>query len=291
MEIPHGGIGFFDSGAGGLTVLSACLSNTGGLPVYYYGDNARAPYGGRPEAEIRAFAEEAFRYFAALDARAAVIACNTVTAVCADFLRAESPFPVVGAEPAVRPAAQKGGEIYVLVTPATALCARFSALCARTQRQYPCARLKVVPCSGLAGEVEKRFRTGLRSPVREFLPPGAPDAVVLGCTHYVFLKEEISSFYGCPTFDGNDGISRELARVLGAPLSRPLPKDLSPAEKHSVLPSPGFSPPSSPVRAGERPPVTTDARKSAEKACFSPIFFLGSGKKRNKIIYEQMFVR
>lgn len=106
MDIPEGGIGFFDSGLGGLTVLSACLDGLG-LPVCYYGDNARAPYGGLPEEKILAYAEEAFDAFSALRVRAAVIACNTVTAVCADRLREKYPFPVVGAEPA---RARRGAE-------------------------------------------------------------------------------------------------------------------------------------------------------------------------------------
>ena len=102
MDIPHGGIGFFDSGLGGLTVLFACRSVCGDLPVYYYGDNARAPYGGLSSEIIKNYAAEAFDTFSALGARAAVIACNTVTAVCADSFRKIYPFPIVGAEPLQR---------------------------------------------------------------------------------------------------------------------------------------------------------------------------------------------
>lgn len=220
-RIPEGGVGFFDSGLGGLTVLSSCLKHLCGIPVYYYGDNARAPYGNLPEATIRAYTEEAFRQFASLRARAAVIACNTATAVCADFLRRQYPFPVVGAEPAVRSAAVPGGLIFVLVTCATAQSARFSALCERVEREFPHARLCVCPSAGLAEAVEKHLTEGKSFPLSGLLPPGRPDAVVLGCTHYVFLREEIRRFYGCPVYDGNEGIARELSRVLSSDVSAP----------------------------------------------------------------------
>lgn len=77
MRLPEGGIGFFDSGLGGLTVLDACAKRLQGIPIYYYGDNSRAPYGNLPPEKIRDYAAEAFDVFASLKARAAVIACNT----------------------------------------------------------------------------------------------------------------------------------------------------------------------------------------------------------------------
>ena len=104
----RGGIAFFDSGVGGLSVLSACRKSVGGLPIYYYGDNARAPYGNRNIEEIRAYTHEAFFLFERLGVAAVVVACNTVTAVMIEELRAVYPFPIIGIEPAVLPAARKG---------------------------------------------------------------------------------------------------------------------------------------------------------------------------------------
>ena len=171
MEIPSGGIGFFDSGVGGLTVLSACLEklSASGVfrPVLYYGDNARAPYGGREEGEIAAFAEEAFSLFDDLRVSAAVIACNTVTAVCAERLRRKYPFPVVGAEPAVRPAARAGGEIFVLVTPATAKSVRLLSLCARTEGSFPPCGCAYFPVPVSPGRWRNIFR---RTHPCRFLP-------------------------------------------------------------------------------------------------------------------------
>ena len=368
-RIPEGGVGFFDSGLGGLTVLSSCLKHLCGIPVYYYGDNARAPYGNLPESTIRAYTEEAFRQFASLRARAAVIACNTATAVCADFLRQEYPFPVVGAEPAVRSAAVPGGLIFVLVTCATAQSARFSALCERVEREFPHARLCVCPSGGVGEAVEKHLPEGKSFPLAGPLPPGRPDAVVLGCTHYVFLREEIRRFYGCPVYDGNEGIARELSRVLSSdvsvpPACAPFFRMRAPARETSLafVPSDKVISPqdSGGERAGGRtdfgnplltpsPLLTTDClifgkkcpddrsadektgkageeagkffgeegrssmsentlenfagknirsrlfwkngQKSPPNEGFFGIFFLGSGKKLNKIVYKQMFVK
>lgn len=319
MDIPEGGIGFFDSGLGGLTVLSACLDGLG-LPVCYYGDNARAPYGGLPEEKILAYAEEAFDAFSALRVRAAVIACNTVTAVCADRLREKYPFPVVGAEPAVRVAARRGGRIFVLVTPATAQSGRFLSLCGRVGREFPAASISVCPCPELAGWVERSVRTGEKIPLPSLLPSGKPDAVVLGCTHYVFLREEIGALYGCPVFDGNEGIARELFRVLssrracGRPLAAtrpsrpPLLTTAAAGKGLSEGEADGFS-----RKAAEREELCFRfgektgkgegekeknirsrifceiGQKRGKKGDFSEIFFLGSGKTVNKSAYEQMF--
>lgn len=217
MRLPEGGIGFFDSGLGGLTVLETCAERLQGLPIYYYGDNSRAPYGNLPAEKISAYAAEAFDVFASLKVSAAVIACNTVTAVCAEAFRKKYPFPIVGAEPAVMPAARKGGEVFVLATRATVESERFKKLCLRAKREYPRVLLRAFACDSLAGAIEERlFDESHHRPFdfSPFFPSGKPDSVVLGCTHYVFLKKQAENFYRCPVYDGNEGIARELVTVL-----------------------------------------------------------------------------
>ena len=118
----NGYIVFFDSGVGGLTLLAECARRFPGEDYLYYGDNANAPYGGRSGEEILSLVRAAFGGIcAAFPVRAAVISCNTATAVCIDALRAELPFPVVGVEPALRPAVRfaAGGEVLLLATRAT----------------------------------------------------------------------------------------------------------------------------------------------------------------------------
>ena len=97
-------IAFFDSGVGGLSLLVACAERYPRERYLYFGDNANAPYGNRGAAEIRRLTQRAFERLARYPVAAAVIACNTVTAECVDFLREKYAFPIVGVEPAVRPA-------------------------------------------------------------------------------------------------------------------------------------------------------------------------------------------
>ena len=269
MHPLKGGVAVFDSGIGGLTVLSACRQYCPEQSFYYYGDNLRAPYGNLTEARIREYARELFDAFEALNVSAAVIACNTVTAVCIDWLRARYTFPIIGAEPAVLPAMCHEGETLVLATNATCQSVRFQKLCQTAQRLHPNARLRVVPCCALAGEIEKH----IHNPDYDFtsyLPEGAPNSVVLGCTHYVYIKEKIERFYSCPVFDGNVGIARRLSGIL--------------SELNAI------------DRDGQ--PLVTSAKiegaLNVEKSYFLDIYnpyvyFIGASASVNKSIYEQMF--
>ncbi|MFR1983061.1 MAG: glutamate racemase [Christensenellaceae bacterium] len=275
MDLPGGGVGFFDSGIGGLTVLKSCLNVCGGLPVYYYGDNKRAPYGNLPPETIREYAREAFGLFGKLRVIAAVIACNTVTAVCADEFRKSFPFPVIGAEPAVFPAAKKGGRIFILAT-RERLRAKISRLCLRAMEKYPQAELCAYACDGLAGAVEKHLFSGEGYDFASFFPKGKPDAVVLGCTHYIFLKEKAEIFYGCPVYDGNEGISRRLADILALETEKAYPLALE-AEKIDSL----------------WPPVTTDSDFLCLPTTFAPFCPLkrAVSRKGKKHKSEHLFAR
>jgi glutamate racemase len=213
MDIPKGGIAFFDSGIGGLTVLSACRKVTH-FPFYYYGDNTRAPYGNLPKEKIREYVMEAFDTFASLEVRTAVIACNTVTALLIDELRKRYAFPIVGTEPAVLPASNRNGEVFVLTTRRTYESERFKSLCHRAEKNNPNVHISPYPCDGLAGAIEKNiFNTETK--YFNHLPQGTPTAVVLGCTHYIYIRKQIEEFYGCETIDGNEGIARRICRETG----------------------------------------------------------------------------
>ena len=203
-------VGVFDSGIGGLTVLAACARLNPACTFYYFGDNGRAPYGSRPPEEITSFVREALDRFKILKVDAAVLACNTATAVCADLLRAEYSFPIVGMEPAVKPAAEVCERVLVLATPRTAESARLHALI----KCYPNRHFTVHAAEGLAAAIEEKFLRGKELELSEFLPKGRFDGVVLGCTHYSFLREEISAFYGAPVFDGALGTAKRLRFLL-----------------------------------------------------------------------------
>ena len=86
MGIPSGGVAFFDSGIGGLTVLCECAARLPNERFYYFGDNRHAPYGNLSDKKIKKLVFRAFRKFAALRVKAAVLACNTATATCVEAL-------------------------------------------------------------------------------------------------------------------------------------------------------------------------------------------------------------
>lgn len=260
MGIPKGGIAFFDSGIGGLTVLAECQKQILDYPFYYYGDNRHAPYGNLSRKTIERYVLRIFRRLKKYKPSAAVIACNTATAVCAEILRQKFSFPIIGAEPAVRLAAKKGGLIYILSTRATYESNRFRCLLERVQKEYPDVILKPYSCDGLAGAIEEGLPQGNEGYTSHF-PEGRPNVVVLGCTHYVYIRKEIAAYYDCPILDGNDGIARRLKSCL---------QKTSDSNDH-------------------RRPLFRKNRGKISQAK-GRIFFLGGQKNLNKRIYEQMFV-
>lgn len=245
-----GGIAFFDSGIGGLTVMSECRKAFKNELFYYYGDNENAPYGNRSDTEVLNLVFSAFRRLAALNPKAVVIGCNTATAVCVERLRSEFSFPIIGTEPAVFSAAKEGGRVLVLATRVTTENKRFQSLCSRAASDYPHADIQTVACERLAIEIEKNILNA-NFDCTPFLPVFKADSVVLGCTHYVFQKEKIRAFYGSKTFDGNAGVCNRLREIL---LKSSVPATL---------------------------PATSDV---------APIIYLGNAKRKNQFIFEQTFV-
>lgn len=204
-------VGIFDSGIGGLTVLHECVRRVPYAKYFYFGDNGRAPYGSRREEEILSFAREAMRRFQKLKVDAAVIACNTATAVAADKMRREFSFPVLGTEPAVKPAAEVCTKVLLLATERTTESAKLKMLLGR----FPDCDIRIVPCPRLAGAIERYITKGESFVLSAHLPEGKFDGVVLGCTHYSFFAPGISKRYSAPVFDGNEGVAKRLEQVLG----------------------------------------------------------------------------
>ena len=266
-------VGMFDSGIGGLTVLDACARLNLSCTFYYLGDNGHAPYGNRPSAEITTFVREALDQFAELNVDAAVLACNTATAVCADILRAEYSFPIVGMEPAVKPAAEQCERVLVLATPRTAESDRLRALIKR----FPERQFTVHAAEGLAAAVEERFLHGKPLELSEYLPKGNFDGIVLGCTHYLFLKKEISDFYGVPVFDGALGTAERLRFLL-----------MKEAEKRGEVKNPkniGINDHS----RHDKNPNNCFSQNQNKRGNFE-VFFLGNYKNPNKYLFEREFL-
>lgn len=283
MKIPVNGVAFFDSGIGGLTVMRACRKVLPNEIFYYYGDNRRAPYGNLPQATVRAYTQEVFSLFETLRIKAVVLACNTVTACCVDELRQKYPFPIIGVEPALLTGVRLAKNVLVLGTVATCQSKRFQNLCKKARAQYPLSEIEVVACPNLAKEVEQ-FISKKEKVVFSFpLPTKRPDIVVLGCTHYIYIKKEIQAFYGCPVCDGNDAVARRLEGVLNRDFS--LVRDTQP-----LLPQ---------TLTTNRAEVHANKQNTNKHSLFvekglkiggKNTYFLGKSRKTNKNIYEQMFV-
>ena len=152
------------------------------------------------------------------DVKAVVIACNTATSVAAATLRAEMTLPIIGMEPALKPAHQlrHGGRILVMATPLTLRLPKFEALMARYGEgasPLPCPGLmELVEEGKLDGQEMEDYLHRLFAPYRDT----PVDAVVLGCTHYVFLHPILRRLLPAETaiLDGNAGAIRQLRRVL-----------------------------------------------------------------------------
>ncbi len=214
---PTDAVAVFDSGVGGLTVLWALQKALPHEHFVYWGDTANAPYGDRSETEIRSLTQAAADHLLCeRRCKALVLACNTATAAAAQSLRRRfSNTPVVGMEPAVRPAlAAVSGTVLVLGTAATLRSDRFRALVP------PCERERVIPlpAPGMVPLIEAGKADGpdmdryLRQLTRG-LP--RPFAVVLGCTHFPLARASLTRVFGdVPFFDGTNGTVGQTARVL-----------------------------------------------------------------------------
>ena len=210
-------IGVFDSGVGGVGTLARLRRELPEERFLFYGDTANAPYGTKAREECMACVERVMARLLAADVKAVVIACNTATAVAARELREKyDTLPIIGIEPALKPAQEQrcGGSILVLATPMTLRLEKFRALYERYgEGAIP------LPCPGLMELVEREDHDAARRYLLELFSPydlSQVDAVVLGCTHYVFLRPILAQLLPERTavLDGNAGTARQLRRVL-----------------------------------------------------------------------------
>jgi glutamate racemase len=213
-------IGVFDSGLGGLSVARELRSRLPGEDLLYVADSAYCPYGGRSLEEIGARSMSVTRALVELGAKLVVVACNTASGAAIDQLRSTFALPIVGLEPAVKPAAgsTEVGRIAVLATPATLKTERFHRL---VDNHGAGVELVKIPCPGFVELVESGAVSGEETIrlVRDVLEPARiaeVDRVVLGCTHYPFLRDVIVQVLGdrVEILDSGAAVARQVERVL-----------------------------------------------------------------------------
>ena len=209
-------IGVFDSGLGGINTLGEMRRLLPGEHFIYYGDMGNAPYGTKTREEVLHCVHRVVDRLREENIKALAIACNTATSAAAAQLRQELEIPVIGMEPALKPAHEirKNGKILVMATPLTLREEKFS----RLMEQYGEGAEKV-PCPGLMELVETEDGEGAEAYLKELLGRfrmEEVDAIVLGCTHYVFLRDMIRALIPehVAITDGNAGTARQLRRVL-----------------------------------------------------------------------------
>ncbi|MBX3057064.1 MAG: glutamate racemase [Anaerolineae bacterium] len=213
-------IALFDSGVGGLSVLTHIRAQLPGENLLYLADQAHVPYGPRSHAEIIQFCEGITRFFLAQQAKAVVIACNRASAAALTLLRERFPdVPFVGMEPAVKPAAQqtKTGKVGVLATVGTLESERYASLMARfagdvTVWEDPCVGLVELIEAGQTDTPE--MEQFLRRTLAPMLSNGV-DTLVLGCTHYPFIRPSLTRIAPHLTIiDPAPAVAQQTHRVL-----------------------------------------------------------------------------
>ena len=217
----HSYIAVFDSGVGGVSVLRELRRLCPGERFYYFGDSANAPYGKKTTDEVRALTLAAGRkLLVEQGCKALVVACNTATAAAITDLRAEYPDRiVVGIEPALKLACDRhpGGTVGIMATDVTLREQKLAALMERVKRDCTVLRVHAPGVVELveAGKCDTDEAVAL---MEQLLGPyrGKLSALVLGCTHYPFMKKAMARVLGegVELLDGGEGTARETRRRL-----------------------------------------------------------------------------
>lgn len=221
MSTDNRPIGVLDSGLGGISVLRELVKLMPGEDFIYYGDSANAPYGIRTPEEVIDLTKKDVEFLLERGAKAIVVACNTATSVAIKELRAayEEVLPVIGIEPALKPAvkAKEHSKVVVMATPMTLSQTKFNSMMHIYEDD---ANIIKMPCPGLVEYIESGV---LEGPVldayleKQFAPydKAEIDAVVLGCTHYPLIREVIQKHLpGVFVYDGGFGTAKQTKRRL-----------------------------------------------------------------------------
>ena len=214
-------IGIFDSGVGGLSVLQKIHSKLSNECLVYVADSINAPYGTKDDSFILDRSITIVDFLVTNhQIKLLVIACNTATASSIGKLREIYDFPIIGMEPAIKPAneASKRKKIGILATEGTINSSKFSALLASYSGD---TKFFTQPCIGLVELIERGQIDSheLISLVNKNLTPLLEhnvDVIVLGCTHYIFIKKNVENFFNSEItiIETGDAVAMQTQRVL-----------------------------------------------------------------------------
>ena len=217
-------IGIFDSGIGGLSVAIEIAEYLPNESIVYYADTAHVPYGPRDDQNIRELTAAAIEWLYRQGCKVAVVACNTASAFSLDYLRDHygEDFPIIGLVPALKPAVlnSQTKTVAVLATPATFrgqlikdVMQRF-AIPAQV-RVLNVTNLDLVPFVEQGAQMSEACLSSLQHSLQPVVDQGA-DYLVLGCTHYPFLKPAIESIFGqkLTLIDSGIAVARQTSRIL-----------------------------------------------------------------------------
>ncbi len=220
MNINNKPIGFFDSGLGGLSVLKVAKEILPNESFIYYGDGANIPYGTKTVDELIDLSDKICNDFInKYSVKAIVIACNTATSAAVKYLRKKYDIPIIGMEPALKPAVNNhaNATIGVLATEVTLKEKKFKLL---ESKYIDKAKIIKLPAPNLVELVETGLFEGelAEKEIKKALNgyEKGLDAIVLGCTHFVFLKKTIHKILGSDVkiYDGNEGTVKHLKNIL-----------------------------------------------------------------------------
>ncbi|MGO4789477.1 glutamate racemase [Paenibacillus sp. 2KB_20] len=215
-------IAFFDSGLGGLTVLSAAMKKLPHEDFLFYADTLHVPYGTKAKEDVKSYIHHAMETIMKEEVKAIVVACNTATSMAISDLRKAYPVPVIGMEPAVKPAVEinrsSGKRILVLATPLTLKESKYRDLVRRVDSMHivdslPLPEL-VEHCEAL--NFDQKVMNAYFTKQFESFDMNEYGTIVLGCTHYPFYKRILTDLLPdhIRIIDGSKGTVNRLIQVL-----------------------------------------------------------------------------
>lgn len=213
-------IGIFDSGIGGMTLLHQAMITLPKENFIFYADTDHVPYGTKTKEQVIGFVDEVMQFMIAHDCKAVVIACNTATSVAAETMREKYEIPIIGIEPAVKPAVEQsaGKRVMVVATPLTIQEDKLKNLVEKVDDEHLVDLLALPKLVSFAEYGE--FNTPkVEAYLREMLAPFCMEEygeLVLGCTHFNYFKDSFRKLLPSHVrmIDGSAGTVNQLKRIL-----------------------------------------------------------------------------